>query len=98
MPFKKLTKFIEMMKLLFEAIVPGWNGRELPLAFPWHVRLFFRLSFLLPAIFSLMQHGKSFSKLSIEERESLLMKLYHHRSGSIRSLVQFWKLTALMTQ
>ncbi|MBK8657718.1 MAG: hypothetical protein IPN22_02280 [Bacteroidetes bacterium] len=86
------------MKLVFEAIVPGWKGSEMPKEFPFHVRFLLRASIVLVHVFALKKHGLTFGMLKPENRIQIIEELYHHPNATIRSLVQFWKLTALMTQ
>ena len=86
------------MKLVFEAIVPGWKGSEMPKEFPFHVRLLLKTSIVLVHLFAIRRHGVPFGMINIEKRIRIIETLYHHPSATIRNLVQFWKLTALMTQ
>jgi len=86
------------MKIVFEAIVPGWKGEGMPKEFPFYVRVFLRASVLLVHIFSIKRHALPFGMISQEKRVKIMETLYHHRSAPVRSIVQFWKLTALMTQ
>ena len=86
------------MKKVFEAIVPGWKGVDIPKAFPLHVRFFLRASVVLTHVFSIARHGLPFGMISCEKRMQIIEMLYHHRNATIRNIVQFWKLTAIMTQ
>ena len=86
------------MKKVFEAIVPGWKGVGLPKEFPQHVRFFLRASVVLAHVFSIARHGLPFGIISCEKRMQIIETLYHHRNATIRNIVQFWKLTAIMTQ
>lgn len=86
------------MEKLFEAIVPGWKGRGLPSEFPLHVRVALRLSVLVVHWFAFKRHGRTFSGISFEKRVHIIESLYNHPNATIRGLVQWWKLTALMTQ
>jgi len=86
------------VKKIFKAIIPDWEGRKLPAAFPFHIRLVLRCSVLIAWFFALKKYGKTFSMLSQEKRVELMDYLYNHPSASIRNMVQWWKLTALMLQ
>lgn len=86
------------MKKVFEAILPGWKGADLPNKFPAHIRFALRASVLLAHVYSIRHYGLSFGMISYDKRVRIIEKLYHHPSATIRSIVQFWKLTALMTQ
>ena len=87
------------MKKLFESILPGWTGYdELPKAFPLHIRLVLKFSVVFLHIFSIINYGLPFGMISIEKRELLINKLYHHPVPTIRNLVQLWKLLALTLQ
>lgn len=86
------------MKKIFEALVPGWKGVSLPDEFPLPIRMALRISVVVAHIFSIMKYGLPFGMLSFEKRVKIIEKLYKHRNTSIRNIVQFWKLTALMTQ
>ncbi len=88
-----------IMKKLFESILPGWTGySELPKQFPFYIRLVLKFSVLFLHIFSITNYGLPFGMISIEKREQLITKLYHHRVPAIRNLVQWWKLLALTLQ
>jgi len=86
------------MKKVFEAILPGWTGVALLREFPAHVRLALRASVLLAHIYAIRHYGLPFGMIRYEKRVRIIEKLYHHRSAAIRNMVQFWKLTALMTR
>ena len=86
------------MKKIFEAIVPGWKGEGLPKEFPLHVRFALRTSVMVAHLFSIAQHGLPFGMISYDKRLRLMESLYYHRTGIIRNIVQFWKLTAFMTR
>ena len=87
------------MKLLFESILPGWKGNsELPVAFPFYIRLVLKFSVIFLHIFSVWNYGLPFGMISLEKRELLITKLYHHPAPAIRNLVQWWKLLALTLQ
>lgn len=85
------------MEKIFETILPGWKGNGLPKEFPWHVRSFMRASFIVVHFFSFKNYFKPFGMLNEKQRENIIQKIYHHPNASIRNLVQFWKLTAFMT-
>lgn len=86
------------MEKIFQAIMPGWKGSGLPKEFPFHVRFALRASVLIAQVFSIANYGLPFGMVSTEKRERIMEKLYYHRIGAIRNLVQFWKLTAFMTR
>lgn len=86
------------MKIIFEAIVPGWKGRELPAAFPLHIRILLRCSVMAAHLSAIFNYGKTFGMLNTEKREMLMMHLYHHPNAVVRNIAQWWKLTALMLQ
>lgn len=85
------------MKKIFEAIIPCWKGSGIPKEFPFHARLALRASVIVAHVFSIASYGLPFGMVSAEKRERIIEKLYYHRMGAIRNLVQFWKLTAFMT-
>ena len=95
--FYKSTYLLSMKKI-FETIVPGWKGTGLPKEFPAHVRFFLSASVIVAHLYSLFMFRKLFGMLTHTQREQVILKLYHHPNASIRSIVQFWKLTAFMTQ
>lgn len=86
------------VKKIFEAIVPGWKGVPFPKEFPWHVRISLRASVLVAHFFSLRYYALPFGMINPDKRMQVIHKLYHHRVGAIRNIVQFWKITAFMTQ
>lgn len=86
------------VKKIFETIVPGWTGDVQLKYFPWHVRLFMRLSVAVVHFYAVRQYARMFHSLDAGKRMQVMHKLYHHPNASLRSLVQFWKLTAFMTQ
>ena len=86
------------MKKVFEAIVPGWKGSSMPKEFPVHVRFLLKASIILVHLFAIKKHGLPFGMIKPDHRIGIIEELYHHPNATIRSLVQFWKLTALMTQ
>lgn len=86
------------MKLIFQTILPGWTGTGVPVQFPFMVRFALRASVLIAHIFSIFSFGLPFNMIGPVKREMVMRKLYYHRSANIRNIVQFWKMTAFMTQ
>lgn len=86
------------MQKIFETIVPGWKGAVMPKQFPAHVRFALRASVLLAHVFAIKRHALPFGMISNEKRTSIIETIYHHPNAAIRNIVQFWKLTAFMTQ
>jgi len=86
------------MEKIFEAIIPGWTGVKMPKEFPVHVCFVLRASALLVQYYAITRHGLPFGMISLAKRVRIIDTLYHHPNAAIRSLVQFWKVTALMTQ
>ncbi len=86
------------MKIVFEAIVPGWKGAGLPAEFPLYVRVLLRGSIVLAHLASIKRHALPFGMISSEKQIKIIEALYNHPNSTVRGLVQFWKLTALMTQ
>ena len=86
------------MKKIFEAIIPGWKGRHLPSSFPLHIRWLLNASVTLVHIASLVKYGKPFGRITHERRIIIIESLYNHPNATVRAIVQWWKLTALMLQ
>lgn len=86
------------VKKIFETILPGWQGDVQLTYFPWHVRLFMRITVAVVHFYALKNHFRFFGMLSPQQQHRIIHHLYHHPNASLRSLVQFWKLTAFMTQ
>ena len=84
------------MKVIYEAILPGWKGRKLPTAFPFYVRFGLRISIWIAHIAALRKYGRPFHWLNNEKRIKVIEYLYHHSNPMIRNLVQSWKLMAIM--
>lgn len=85
------------MKHLFAAIVPGWKGRPLPEAFPRHVRIALHCSVVVVDLIAIASYGRTFSLLSQLQREALVARMSTHPLSWFRTLVRWWKLSALLT-
>jgi len=85
------------VRAVFRSIVPGWDGSGLPAAFPLRVRFALRLSLLLVFAASLLWKARFFGSLSVEEREAIVSRFSRSRLAVLRSLFNWWKLAALVT-
>ncbi len=85
------------MELIFQAIVPNWHGKGLPLAWPRALRWRLVASLWLVDILALLSSARTFALLTPRERELLLQRLAIHRFAWLRRVVQLWKLAALLT-
>jgi hypothetical protein len=85
------------VKTIFRTIIPGWSGKGLPKDYPAYIRLVISLSVIVAHVFSIFNYGLPFGMISPEKQHILMGKMYHHKSGLIRNIVQFWKITAFMT-
>ncbi|MCC7385182.1 MAG: hypothetical protein IT384_25265 [Deltaproteobacteria bacterium] len=86
-----------MITLVFLALLPGYAGDPLPAIFPRRVRWALAASAWIAAAYSLITRARRFSQLDPDDRERLIDALAHHRWAWLRALVQWWKLTALLT-
>lgn len=86
------------METIFKVIVPGWTGKELPKAFPWHVRFALRASVWVAHFFAIINYGLPFNMINSEKKHAVIHKLYHHTNPNIRSIFELWKTMAFMTQ
>jgi len=86
------------MTPVMTALVPGWSGRALPGFFPLHVRLGLLLSVVVAHLYALLTRWRPLGSLAPEDREAVLHDMAKHDRATLRALVQWWKLVALMTQ
>ncbi len=85
------------MSLVFETIIPKWNGLHLLKAFPLHVRIFMRSSILLANLYAIAAYGLPFGWIDAAKREAVLYKIFYHPNPKIRSVGEMWKTLAFMT-
>lgn len=86
------------MSEVLAALLPGWRGDPLPPEFPLHVRLALRLSVVVALLAALWLARRPFSWLDRPGQEAVLEALAHHRWASLRGLVAWWKLVAMVTR
>lgn len=82
--------------VIFPALLPGWQGEArspLELPFPLRVRLALAVSFLLARPLCWWITGGPLQ----ERAGELVERLSHHERPLARSLVEGWKLVAVMT-
>lgn len=85
------------MKTIFRVIIPGWNGKGLPKDYPAHIKFVISLSVIVAHLFAIFNYGLPYNFISHDKQVKLMEKMYHHKTGLVRNIVQFWKITAFMT-